>query len=327
MKKIYLSLLISLLFISCQTTKDLEIITATDEEELTEEQLQKDESDGIYLVKEAVQEQNSNENILVIERPVYYPESKASANEKPKSGKEAAVQSLSEAIQKPEQYKSGTFYYQFNENWVYEVYAQPLHLTDIELEPGEIVTSNPLLSENETVWELTAGVARDPETGLQVQHLFVKPAYANLNSTLIIITDRRVYHFNLKSYKDTYMAMVKFRYAGKRNVWAKPEVNETSNYIKTSNPEFLSFDYTTSYSKNNKPDFVPTMVYDDGSFTYIQVDEKVLHSKLPVLFNEKNEIINYEVKSNVFVIPKLITKVSLRIGKEKVIIEKKVKGK
>ncbi len=45
--------------------------------------------------------------------------------------------------------------------------------------------------------------------------------------------------------------------------------------------------------------------------------------KLPVIFNEKNEIVNYSVKKNVFVIPRLINMVTLRLGKEKVTITKK----
>ena len=40
--------------------------------------------------------------------------------------------------------------------------------------------------------------------------------------------------------------------------------------------------------------------------------------------NEKNEIVNYSIHQNVFVIPRLINKVTLRLGKEKVQIEKRV---
>jgi type IV secretion system protein VirB9 len=69
-------------------------------------------------------------------------------------------------------HKDGTFYYTYNENWVYEIYAQPYHLTDIILEEGEYVFVDPLLSEDESVWELTANVAINPDNGLQIQYLF-----------------------------------------------------------------------------------------------------------------------------------------------------------
>ena len=121
--------------------------------------------------------------------------------------------------------------------------------------------------------------------------------------------------------------MVKFTYPLERNVWAK-KVDEKAGrtiengYLRTSNPELLSFDYKIKYSKFKKPEFLPERVYDDGQRTYIQVNDIVLQKQLPVLFNEKNEIVNYTVKGNVFVIPRLINKVTLRLGKEKVQIEK-----
>ena len=72
---------------------------------------------------------------------------------------------------------------------------------------------------------------------------------------------------------------------------------------------------------------MPNRIYDDGQCTYIQVEPVVLQKKLPVLFNEKNEIVNYSVHKNTFVIPRLINKITLRLGKEKVVVEKKVTKK
>ena len=153
------------------------------------------------------------------------------------------------------------------------------------------------------------------------------PSDLKLDSTLIIITDRRVYHLRVKSFADTHMAIVKFTYPGKRNVYAKKSVEKSrsveNDFIRISNPELLSFDYKMKYSMFKKPEFLPKRVYDDGQSTYIQVDDIVLQKKLPVLFNEKNEIENYSVKKNVFVIPRLVNKVTLRLGKQKVVIEKK----
>ena len=76
-----------------------------------------------------------------------------------------------------------------------------------------------------------------------------------------------------------------------------------------------------------KPEFLPQRVYDDGNKTYIVVDDIVLHKQLPLVFNERNEIVNYSVQKNVFIIPRLINKITLRLGKQKVtIIKKKTKA-
>ena len=323
----------AMLFAACTTTQSLENPNDFKEEStagtLDEEKvLNQEEVDG-YLIHEELKVQDIPNTVLYIEQPVYIPEDKASDNDYKKlSGVEAVNDSLKRATQTPENYKNGTFFYQFNENFVYEIYAQPYHLTDIQLQAGEVVIGTPLLSEDESVWELTAGVAKEPSTGQDIQHLFVKPTYSRQDSTLIIITDRRVYHFRLKSFSDTHMTMVKFTYPLDKNVWAKKEDSSgrsvENEYLRVSNPELLSFDYTIKYSRFKKPEFLPTRIYDDGQCTYIQVQDIVLQKKLPVLFNEKNEIINYSVHQNVFVIPRLINKVTLRLGKEKVTITKNV---
>lgn len=329
-------ILLAALLASCSTTKDLEKDINLEEKEQTsarseeeEEQLNEAEMRGIFVAEEA-KVQDIEDTVVFVDRPVYVPEEKSTPELERgnKTGYDAAVESQKRATIKPEQYKQGTFYYQYNENLVYEVYAQPYHLTDIILEKGEVVTATPLLSEDEAVWELTAGVAKDPLTSEDIQHLFIKPAYSKLDSSLVVITDRRVYHFRIKSYADTHMAMVKFTYPKSSNQWAKKKsdsaaVEIENDYIRISNPELLSFDYKMKYSMFKKPEFLPKRVYDDGQATYIQVDDIVLQKKLPVIFNEKNEIVNYSVKKNVFVIPRLINKVTLRLGKEKVTITKK----
>ena len=324
----------------CKTTYDFEKnanmqeYEQTDNEQSVEvwEQQNEAEMRGIFI-DEALKVQDIEDTVVFVDRPVYVPVQKdvPELERGNKTGYDAAVESQKRATIKPEQYKQGTFYYQYNENLVYEVYAQPYHLTDIILEPGEIVTGAPLLSEDEAVWELTAGVAKDGMTGTDVQHLFIKPAYSKLDSSLVIITDRRVYHFRIKSFADTHMAMVKFTYPTTRSQWLKKQDKKLTSlendFVRVSNPAFISVDYEMKYSLWHTPEFLPELVYDDGETTYIRVDEIVLHKKLPVLFNEKNEIVNYTVKKNVFEIPQLMNEMTLRLGKQKVTIKKKKMSK
>lgn len=311
--------------VSLPETKTEEVYKSLEDEK---EQNEKEMHD--YLVQEELKVQDIEPTVVYIEKPVYVPYSNDEKDGiKKKQGIDAARESLEKSTVKPEHYKNGTFYYSYNENFVYEVYAQPYHLTDIVLEDGETVLGNPLLSEDESVWELTANVARNPNTGEKIQHLFIKPAYSGLDSSFIVITDRRVYHFRLKSYKDTHMAMVKFRYPVSKNVWATSAAENGVNgisveneFVTVTNPEYLSFDYKMKYGFK-KPEFLPKRVYDDGNRTYIVVDDVVLHKQLPLVFNERNEIVNYTVQKNVFIVPRLINKITLRLGSQKVIIEKK----
>ncbi len=332
MKKLLMIFGAGFILTACSTTKKLDcpndFVTESRGNSIEEEEQLNATDEKNFLIQEELKVQDVADTVVYVDKPVYIPEEKPSKNDfVRKTGVEAVNDSLKTATKSPEDYKNGTFFYQFNENFVYEVYAQPYHLTDIILQPGEVVIGTPLLSEDESVWELTAGVGKDSITGEDVQHLFVKPAYSKQDSSMVIITDRRVYHFRLKSFSNTHMAMVKFSYPLEMNQWLKKADEDKgrvmeNDYLRTSNPELLSFDYKIKYSKFKKPEFLPERVYDDGQCTYIQVDSIVLQKQLPVLFNEKNEIVNYTVKENVFVVPRLINKLTLRLGKQKVQIEK-----
>lgn len=295
---------------------------------LNEEEEQNEKELHDLLIEEEMKVQDVEPTVIYVEKPVYIPESKASDKDfKKLSGFDAVKESIKISTKTPEHYKDGTFFYQYSENLVYEIYAQPYHLTDIALEEGESVQGSILIAEGEEVWELTANIAKNPVTGGQIQHLFLKPAYANLDTSMVVLTDRRVYHFRIKSFSTTHMAMVKFTYPQKRNIWLTSGVNANgvgveNEYFAISNPEFLSFDYKIKYGFK-KPEFLPKRVYDDGQKTYIVVDDIVLHKQLPILFNERNEIANYSVHKDVFIVPRLINKMTLRLGKQKVVIEKK----
>lgn len=292
------------------------------------EQEQKASYDEVqeYLVQERLKEVDVPKTVVYVEKPVYYPAGESAGSDRPAlKGKEAAAASTKEAQQVPEQYTGGTMYYDFDADFTYEIYCQPYRVTDLVLEPGEQVIEMPFLSE-EKVWEIGAGVSRSGS--IDTQHFFLKPAYSGLVTSFIIITDKRVYHFILKSFKDCYMTQVKFKYPGAMPFNLKTdamngEVNRLSKETVGVDPAFLSFDYKMSYSVFKKPYWLPLRVYDDGKHTYIVMNETVLHMASPVLFNHKNERINYSVNRNLIIVNELIEKVTMRVGREKVTIRKK----
>lgn len=319
---------VAVLLISCQSV-DLSSSTVTENEGLPEsvknlseeEMFNEAEVEGI-LVSEELKEVDIQKSVVYVDRPVYYPIEEA---EKRPTGKVAANLSLDKAIQEPKKFSGGMMFYDFDEKFVYEIYCQPYRITDLALEPGEMVLENPFLSESQ-VWEMGAGVSR--RNGQDVQHFYLKPDISGLTTSMIVITDRRVYHFLLRSFKDCYMAMVEFEYPSTMPYNIKTDamaerLNARSDAFSGIDPRFLSFDYKMSYSIFKKPIWLPRRVYDDGRRTYIQMDEKVLHTQNPVLFNNRNERINYRVEKNLIVIDELIEKVTLRRGKEKVTVKKK----
>jgi type IV secretion system protein VirB9 len=351
MKKILLVLLAvsGLLVPGCKTVH-FDKTTETEESigegaaSLKEEEKQNEAFLEGVAVEEALKEIDIERTVIYVDRPVYYPDARYAyppgaaarttttaaaqpGSSRPEAGQQPAKASAAASIQMPLKYVNGFMYYPWDDSFTYEIYCQPYRITDVMLQPGEIVLEVPYLSEDK-VWEIGAGVSR--KDGQDVQRFFLKPSAVNLVTTMIIITDRRVYHLLLKSFPDTFMVMVQWEYPPPlnysltaRNSPAPPPVNTAVTDITLVDAQFLSFDYKMSYSVFKKPLWLPKRVYDDGRKTYIELDEKTLHSLSPVLFNQKNQRINYRVQKNLIIIDELIEKTTLISGKEKVIITKK----
>jgi type IV secretion system protein VirB9 len=328
MKHCY-AILFALCMASCRTVQFDQTVEAgptgkTDQISNLDEELAADRKEQEKLfVEEELKAVDFEQTIVYVDRPVYSPVE--APTETPPSGGKAVSLSMRQSIQVPLKFVNGMMFYPWDETFVYEIHTQPYRTTDIQLEPGEQVLEMPFLSE-EKVWEIGAGVSR--KSGQDAQHFFVKPTYANLSTSMIIITDRRVYHLLLKSFTDRWMVMVQWEYPGAMPYTIKTEAmnsraSELSGDGLLVNPEFLSFDYKMTYSLFKKPVWLPKRVYDDGRKTYIELDEKMLHTEAPVLFNRKNERINYRVRRNLAIIDELVEKITVRRGREKVTIVKK----
>jgi type IV secretion system protein VirB9 len=280
--------------------------------------------DRRIAVEENLKEVDIEQTVVYVDRPVYSP-AEPPPEQPALQGDQAVRESNNRSLQTPQEFSNGIMYYTYDESFEYEIHTQPYRTTDITLEPGEQVLEIPYLSEQK-VWEVGAGVSR--QNGQDVQHFFVKPSIVRLTTSMIVITDRRVYHLLLKSFSDRYMVMVKWRYPRQMPYVIKTDamrdrLNQVQTDVITVDPALLSFDYRMSYSLFRKPLWLPQRVYDDGSKTYIQLDERMLHAESPVLFNHRNERVNYRVSKNLIIIDELIEKVTLRRGKERVTIVKK----
>jgi type IV secretion system protein VirB9 len=267
-----------------------------------------------------------SQNIIYVEKPVYIP---AGEREPAKErGIKSVEESNAEGVMSPAEYSHAARLYEYNPDQVYEVYTQPLRATDIYLESGETVLDVPFVSDSER-WIIGAGV--NLAGGAGIQHVYVKPKEAGLEATLIINTDRRVYHLLLRSYRTVYMPMVKWsyplnegiprRYIGK--LARETEDVEIGTAIEYVDPRNLSFDYRLQFNIFRRPAWIPRRVYDDGKKTYLYFDEQVLQRELPGIFENRNDVINYRVDGELIIIDKLIEKVTIRYRNENIRITKK----
>jgi len=266
---------------------------------------------------------------VIVEKPIYVP-----AQEKPpaqpKAGTAAANAAASEGVILPQNYSHAAIIYDYNPDQVYEIYTRPLRVSDIVLQAGEQAVEAPFVSDSER-WIIGGGVSYD--NGMQVQHIYIKPVSSGLSATLIINTDKRVYHIILRSYSETHMPIVRWRYLSNlpQNFISPQAMSSGSSAVSVASdgslsgidPRLLSINYRITYSFFNKPYWLPDLVFDDGKKTYIRLPDLVLQRELPTVFENRNDVLNYRVAGNLIVIDKLIEKISVRIGRFEIAIAKK----
>jgi type IV secretion system protein TrbG len=99
----------------------------------------------------------------------------------------------------------------WSEGALYQVYAAPGQITDIALQPGEqLVGAGPVAAGDTVRWvigDTTSGTGNATRV-----HILVKPTRSDLATNLIINTDRRTYHLELRASISTYMASVSWTY-------------------------------------------------------------------------------------------------------------------
>jgi type IV secretion system protein VirB9 len=83
-----------------------------------------------------------------------------------------------------------------------------LQICDVQLQPGENINS--VNVGDSARWLIEPAVSNSGPN--ETQHLIIKPLDANLNTTLIVTTDRRTYHIRLVSHRTQFMSRVAFTY-------------------------------------------------------------------------------------------------------------------
>jgi type IV secretion system protein TrbG len=218
-----------------------------------------------------------------------------------------------------------------------------LQVTDIELEPGEVVTQ--VNVGDTTRWSVESAVSGAGTSPMQaVQHLIVKPRDIGLSTSLVVTTDRRTYHLILVSDQTEFMHSVRFVYADQHESVAAatpaaspvaapaPEVaHDPPARHQAGQGKQVAFvkgdpapvdDTDDGYVVTGRADWKPVSVYSKDGKTYIEMPESVRHKEAPVLFEETKKgwfhhekiLVNYRVKNRWFVVDKVIDRGTLVSG-------------
>lgn len=207
--------------------------------------------------------------------------------------------------------------YPYSAGALYQVYAAPGQVTDIALQPGEQLTGTGPVAAGDTVrW-----IIGDTESGAGDQrkvHILVKPTRPDLQTNLVINTDRRTYHMELRSTEKTYMASVSWQYpqdqliALKRQNARAEAAQPVASGVDISR---LNFRYRI---EGDIAPWKPLRAFDDGDKVYIEFPSGIGQGEMPPLFvigpSGKSELVNYRARQNYYVVDRLFAAAELRLG-------------
>ena len=249
--------------------------------------------------------------------------------EKEVKGRDAVKESFKDSIVELKDYTGGVSEFDYDENYQFPIFTKKLAMTTIILNSDEIMTTDDVFLSDSKSWEIVGDIWPTQEGERQL--IMIKPLKEGLETDMLVVTNKRLYKFILYSTKNDYQPMVRFKYKGERHFITSNTKKAKAEKVVTAYSEvdesLISYNYKIQIPIfQKKTGFVPELVYDDGSFTYIKLPEEVLQKEMPVIYENSRDIVNYEIhpsEHNLLIINKLITKITIRLGKQKVTIVKK----
>ena len=205
---------------------------------------------------------------------------------------------------------------------LYMVTAAVGQITDIMLQEGETLSDTGAVAAGDTVrWVI--GEAASGDGTSRRTHILIKPTDPGLATNLVVNTNKRTYHVELRSTPSTYMASVGWSYPQDELIAIQhaQEAVEVAGATRVEvgiDPARLNFGYRVT-----GPDVAwkPAQVFDDGAKSYVLMPEGIAQTELPPLFllgeKKQAELVNYRVSGRYLIIDRLFEVAELRLGTKK----------
>lgn len=208
----------------------------------------------------------------------------------------------------------------YTEGALYQVYAKPGQVTDIALQEGEqLVGSGPVASGDTVRWMIGDTVSGSGPASRV--HILVKPIRPDIATNLVINTDRRTYHLELRANPSVYMASISWTYPQDELIalrQARTEAIGCAPVAAGMDLSLLNFRYAIG---GDRPDWRPLRAFDDGVRVFIEFPESIAQGELPPLFvigaKGEAELVNYRVAGRYMIVDRLFARAELRLGGRK----------
>ena len=206
--------------------------------------------------------------------------------------------------------------YPYVEGALYRLYAAPEQVSDIALQAGESLVA---VSAGDTVRWIVGNTTSGTGDDLRV-HILVKPFAPDIKTNMVITTDRRAYHLALESTENTAMAALSWTYQQEQLITLKVQ-NEKADAAAPVATGFALEDLQFRYAiTGDLPPWRPVRAFDDGSKVYIEFPGRIDQGEMPPLFvvgpSGDNELVNYRVRGNYYIVDRLFAAAELRLGQD-----------
>jgi type IV secretion system protein VirB9 len=207
--------------------------------------------------------------------------------------------------------------YPFVVGALYQVYTAPGQVTDIALQPGEQLVGAGPVAAGDTVRWIVGDTLSGSGQAAQV-HILVKPTRPDLQTNLVINTNLRTYHMELRSTEKTYMASVSWQYPRDELIALRRQNAQAAlTQPIASGVDISKLNFRYAIEGDSAP-WRPLRAFDDGNKVYIEFPSGIGQGEMPPLFiigpSGNSELVNYRARQNYYVVDRLFAAAELRLG-------------
>ena len=207
--------------------------------------------------------------------------------------------------------------YPYSAGALYQVYLSPGQVTDIALQPGESLVGNGPIAAGDTArWIIGDTISGSGDT--QRTHILVKPTRPDIVTNLVINTDRRTYHLELRAHPSAYMASVSWRYPEDELIALRRNNRDAETALPIGRDialDALRFRYRI---EGDRPPWRPRRAFDDGRQVFIEFPRGIGQGEMPPLFvigpEGEGQLVNYRIRRNYIIVDRLFAAAELRLG-------------